>query len=117
MSCVTSDPRSSWPMSAAAGGGVEIGEVGSGIVRSLSALVLRAASFYQLIRPQQQRRGDRQTQGLRRLHVHGEFQLHRSLDRKIRRALPFQDAIDIARGTARYSAEARCVGQKTTPFD
>jgi len=78
---VTSDPRSSWPMSAAAGGGVEIGEVGSGIVRSLSALVLRAASFNHLIRPQQQqRRRNREAEGLRSLEIHDQLELGRLFD-------------------------------------
>jgi hypothetical protein len=52
------------------------------------------SSLDHLIRPLEERWWKHQADGLRCLQVHSEFQLHRSLDWKIRWTLAFQDAIE-----------------------
>src|SRR5437667_4520693 len=54
-------------------------------------------SLDHLIRPQQQRRRDREAEGFRRLQVYDELELGRLLDGKFRRLCAFENPVDIVR--------------------
>ena len=73
--------------------------------------------FDHLVGAGEDQRRDREAERVRGLEIDDEIEPDRLLDRQVGGARSLQDAIDIARGTARYIAEARCVGQKTTAFD
>src|SRR5438309_4932797 len=73
--------------------------------------------LYYLIRPQQQRVGDRQPQGLRGLHVDDQLELRRLIDRQVAGIGALQNLGDVLRCLPEGISKARCIGDEAAGFD
>src|SRR6266581_7287641 len=88
-------------------------------VASLPALLVTipSASLNNLVRPLQQRLGDREPERLRGLQIDYQFEPRRLLNRKIRRLGALQDPVDEG-GGARLKTGRKCViGHQATGID
>src|SRR5262245_2027050 len=74
-------------------------------------------SLDDLIRPGQERRWDRQTEGLGGLEVDDELELGRLLDGEVARLSTFEDLVDVASGAPKQIGDIRAVGHQALGFD
>src|SRR5262249_14508085 len=82
-------------------------------VSDMASSLIRA-SFDYLIRPQQQRRRDRQPQCLGGLEVDHEVELCRLLDGEVSRLRTFQDSIHVVRSAPIYGGKVCPVGEESS---
>src|SRR5262249_11426135 len=66
-----------------------------------------------LIRPEKEHRGERETQGLSRLEVNNQLELHGPLNRQVPRSGAFQDLVHIDRSALQELAIAEAKGHET----
>src|ERR1051325_12210125 len=97
---------SSRAITLALSGGVPIGvEIAARLPGVLS-------SFYDLIRPQQQRRRDRKAKGLRRLHVDDQLEFRRLFNGKVGGLGAFEDLVDVRRRASHEGVEVRPIAHQ-----
>src|SRR6185295_19374076 len=81
---------------------------------SSTPIRLAAPSFNDLIRSLQERRWDREAEGLGGLEVDGELEFRRLLDRKISRLGASQNLVYIDRTTSRHLGDIHSIGHEAT---
>src|ERR1700720_413153 len=79
--------------------------------------MLAGPSLDDLVGPLQERRRDRQAEGLGGLQVEGEFELRRLLDGKISRLGASQNLVYIDRTTSRHLGDIHSIGHEATLLD
>jgi hypothetical protein len=85
----------------------------SGAASPRSSGVIRDFSFEHLIRPRQQRRRDREAEGLGSLEVDQQLELRRLLNGKVARSCAFENAVHVDRSAAKLFRGVHTVRSET----
>src|SRR5215475_13520033 len=78
--------------------------------------MLASPSLNHLIRPREQRRGNRQAESFGGLEVDDELKLRGLLDRKVAGLGSFQDLVHVGGGTPPYLLAAWTIAQQASPL-